>query len=123
VCVVSRFLARPVLGFKALVRDLEIYLVGREADDYLLFPRADVMRPMGRTAIHYWFKRCLEFAGLPTTIKMHELRHSAADNLWRRTGNLTMAQQLLRHVSPATTAGYLHPTYDDLKVALESLDA
>lgn len=55
-------------------------------------------------------------------MKIHELRHSAADNLWRQTGNLTMAQKLLRHESPATTAGYLHPNRDDLAAALASLE-
>ena len=50
------------------------------------------------------------------------MRHSAAANLWRKTGNLTMAQQILRHESPATTAGYLHPTREDLDATLRSLD-
>jgi hypothetical protein len=50
------------------------------------------------------------------------LRCIAADNLWRRSGNLTMAQQFLRHESPATTARYLHPTRDDLEAALQALD-
>ena len=45
---------------------------------------------MGPSGIHYWFKRCLERAGLPATIKLHEMRHSAGDNLWRESGNLTM---------------------------------
>ena len=54
---------------------------------------------------------------------MHELRHSAADNLWRQTGNMMLAQQLLRHESPATTAGYLHPTRDDLADALSQLQS
>lgn len=49
-------------------------------------------------------------------------KHSAADNLWRETGNLTMAQALLRHESPATTAQYLHPTRQDLEAALEALE-
>ena len=62
-----------------------------------------------------------ERAGLPATIKMHELRHSAADNLWRETGNLLLAQQLLRHDSVATTQAYLHPSRDDLAQALTSL--
>ena len=77
---------------------------------------------MGPSRTHYWFKRCLERAGLPATIKLHEMRHSAGDNLWRESGNLTMAQQLLRHRSPATTAAYLHPLLDDLEAALEALD-
>jgi site-specific recombinase XerD len=52
---------------------------------------------------------------------MHELRHSAADNLWRATGDLMLAQQLLRHESVATTQAYLHPTRDDLADALAAL--
>ena len=54
--------------------------------------------------------------------QIHELRHSAADALWRATGNLVLAQQLLRHESVATTQTYLHPTRDDLSQALASLD-
>jgi integrase/recombinase XerD len=60
-------------------------------------------------------------AGLPTTVKLHELRHSAADNLWRESGNLMLANQLLRHESVATTEAYLHPTRDDLAQALTRL--
>ena len=55
------------------------------------------------------------------TLKLHELRHSAADNLWRETGNLLLAQQLLRHESVATTQAYLHPTREDLSHALAGL--
>ena len=69
-----------------------------------------------------WFKRCLRVAELPESIQLHELRHSAADALYRKTGDIGKAQQLLRHESPATTAGYLHPRLDDLEAALESLD-
>ena len=39
-----------------------------------------------------------------------------------RERNLTMAQKLLRHESPATTAAYLHPLLEDLEAALEALD-
>jgi site-specific recombinase XerD len=99
-----------------------VYLVGRDEGEYLLHPRHDRMRLMDPATVHRWFKACLERAGLPSTIKVHELRHSAADNLWRQTGNLTMAQQLLRHESPATTAAYLHPTREDLEAAIRMLD-
>jgi site-specific recombinase XerD len=73
---------------------------------------------MDAASIHRWLKRSLERAELPTTIKTHELRHSAADNLWRETGNLLLAQQLLRHESVQTTQDYLHPTRDDLAAGL-----
>jgi site-specific recombinase XerD len=98
-----------------------VYLVGRDAREHLLYPKDDLTRPMHPARVQDWFKRCLEVAGLPLTIKMHELRHSAADNLWRETGNLTIAQTLLRHESPAT-AKYLHPTREDLEAALEALE-
>ena len=51
-----------------------------------------------------------------------ELRHSAADNLWRASGNLMLAQQLLRHESVSTTQIDLHPNRDDLAAALQSLE-
>jgi site-specific recombinase XerD len=76
---------------------------------------------MDPASVHRWLKTCLDRAGLPATIKTHELRHSAADHLWRATGNLMLAQQLLRHESVATTQAYLHPTRDDLAQGLASL--
>lgn len=107
------------LGFPVLKRDLEVHLIGKDAGEYLLYPKADHARPMTAASVHRWFKTCLERAGMPTTMKMHELRHSAADNLWRATGDLVLAQKLLRHESVSTTQGYLHPSHDDLETALE----
>jgi len=109
------------LGFDDLKADLELYFIGRDPAGYLLYPRSDESRPMDPASVHRWLKRCLERAGLPAAIKTHELRHSAADNLWRETGNLLLAQQLLRHADVRTTQLYLHPTRDDLAAALANL--
>ena len=54
---------------------------------------------MDAGSLHRWFKKALKRAGLSESIKIHELRHSAADNLYRDTGNVILAQQLLRHAS------------------------
>jgi site-specific recombinase XerD len=110
------------LGLKSLKRDIEVYLVGRGGDEVFLYPKLDRSRHMSAVAVDKWFKRCLKLAGLPLTIKMHELRHSAADNLWRRSGNVVLAQQLLSHGDVATTSAYLHPNMDDLEAALEALE-
>jgi site-specific recombinase XerC len=45
---------------------------------------------------------------------MHELRHSAIDEIRRQTGDIVAAMQLARHESVATTQTYLHPTQEDL---------
>jgi integrase/recombinase XerD len=109
------------IAFPGLRSDLELYLIGRDQDEYLLYPRSHPERPMDQASVHRWLKTCLKRAGLPTSIKTHELRHSAADNLWRETGNLLLAQQLLRHKSVATTQAYLHPNSDDLSDALANM--
>lgn len=109
------------IGFDDLKRDVETYAIGRAPDEYLLYPKARRTDPMSGAAVHRWFKRCLERAGLPQTIKLHERRHSATDHLWRQTGNLMLAQQPLRHESVATTQLYLHPSRDDLSAALKAL--
>jgi site-specific recombinase XerC len=113
------------LAIPSLLGDLELHLQERapyHVDEFLLYPRSDVRRPMDPASVHRWFKRCLDRAGLPATVKTHEMRHSAADNLWRQEGDIVKAQELLRHASPATTREYLHPTRADLAAALERLD-
>jgi integrase len=77
---------------------------------------------MDHGSVHRWFKRCLELAGLPD-FPMHELRHSAGDAIYRLTGDLVLAQQLLRHEDIKTTRGYLHPSLDRLKSAMADLEA
>jgi len=110
------------LGFEQLRKDIEVYLVGRDLEEHLIYPRTRPLDPMDPASVHRWFKGCLKRAGLPPTVQIHELRHSAADTLWRDTGDLILAQQLLRHESPATTANYLHPNRDDLAQALRDME-
>lgn len=118
------------LVFDDLRNDLAAHLAERTLEagvdpgaEYLLYPKQRRHQPMERSSVHRWFKRCLANAGLPETIEMHELRHTAGDHIWRTTGNLVLAQKLLRHKSPATTAGYLHPTEDDLRAGLKLVQA
>jgi site-specific recombinase XerC len=113
------------LAIPSLRRDLELHLQERSPyhiGEFLIYPRADKRRPMDPASVHRWFKRCLERADLPATLKTHEMRHSAADHLWRTEGDIVKAQMLLRHSSVATTQAYLHPTRDDLAAALERMD-
>jgi site-specific recombinase XerD len=113
------------LAIPSLARDLKLHLQERAPytpDEYLLYPRSERRRPMDPASVHRWFKRCLDQAGLQPTIRTHEMRHSAADHLWRQEGDIVKAQQLLRHESIATTQAYLHPTREDLARALSRLD-
>jgi site-specific recombinase XerD len=50
------------------------------------------------------------------------MRHSAGNNLWRESGDIVLAQQLLRHRSVETTQLYLHPSMGDLEAALAAFD-
>jgi site-specific recombinase XerC len=111
------------LGFADLREDLYLHLQERDSlDEFLIYPKEARRRPMDAASLHRWFKRCLDCAGLPNSIKLHELRHSAADELWRTTGNIVLAQQLLRHESVGTTQAYLHPTREDLAAGLRLVD-
>ncbi len=119
----------PVV-FDDLRADLAAHLAERTLEagvdpgaEYLIYPRGRRLEPMGRSSVHRWFKRCLAEAGLPDSIEMHELRHTAGDHIWRTTGDIVMAQKLLRHASPATTFAYLHPSEDDLRAGMKLVDA
>ncbi len=112
------------LEFADLREDCYLHIVGegRHPDEYLIYPRADPTRPMDPASLHRWFKRALRRAGLPETVKLHEMRHSAADDFHRRSGNLMLTSRLLGHASVATTEIYLHPSEDDLRVAMRHID-
>jgi integrase len=102
--------------------DLYLNIQGeqREPHEFLLYPRGHPEKPMVPSSVHRWFKNCLAVAGLSDR-PLHELRHSAGDAIWRATGNLVLAQQLLRHISLETTRRYLHPNHEDLARGLRTV--
>ena len=93
----------------------------RQPSEYLLYPKKDRSRPMDSSSVHRWFKKCLAQAGI-ADMPLHELRHSAGDEAWRETGDIVAAQMLLGHRSLEHTRRYLHPTENDLRVALRVVD-
>jgi integrase len=77
---------------------------------------------MDASSVHNWLKRCLRRAGLPADVKTHELRHTAADALYQQTGDIVLAQQLMRHTDIRTTRGYIRASQDRLRAALAELE-
>lgn len=112
------------IGFPSLIEDLYLHVNGdqRQPDEYLVYPKGRKRDPMDHASVHRWFKRCLERAGLPSTMKLHEMRHTAGDYVYRQTGDIVRASQLLGHKSVVTTQTYLHPTRQDLAAALVAID-
>jgi integrase/recombinase XerC len=94
---------------------------GRRAGEYLLYAKKAKERMLSPTGVHNWWVRCLERAGVPH-FPMHELRHSAIDELRRQTGDIVAASQLARHESVATTQTYLHPTQEDLIARMKQVE-
>jgi integrase len=110
------------IAFPELRDALSLWLTtATSPEQYLWFPRDRRETPANPSTVHRRFKRCLERAGVHD-FEMHELRHSAADRLWRQTGDLFAANQLLRHRSLDTTKRYLHPTQEDLRARLLASD-
>ncbi len=55
------------------------------------------------------------------SLRIHDLRHTAATHVVQATGNLKMAQKLLRHDDISTTAKYAAVLDDDLRDALDAM--
>lgn len=89
-------------------------------EEYLLYPKTSRTRPMSRSGIDQWFRRCMTKAEL-VGYTMHQLRHSAIDEVRRQTRDLELARQLGRHANVATTQTYLHSSLEDLRTALEAM--
>lgn len=114
----------PLASMRSVREELHFHLLveSLRQTDFLLYPKRNPAVPMSRAGVHLWFKRCLERADLPD-FPMHEMRHSAADHLYRSTGNLYAVSQLLGHEHVGTTEVYLHPSLDDLDRQLAVVEA
>ena len=55
-------------------------------------------------------------------VRFRRLRHACGAELLRRTKNLRVVQEQLRHVDVQTTTGYTRLTQQDVRRALETLD-
>jgi integrase len=115
--------------------ELERYVLERQPgpEEYLLYPEKlgpefyggpvgviweNRTTELSATAVHRWWTRRLQDAGLPHR-PMHEARHTAITEFLRDTGNLKLAQMLAGHADIGTTANiYAHLDTSDLETAL-----
>jgi site-specific recombinase XerD len=81
-------------------------------EDFLFIGRTG--RPLGRryglTILHRLSKR----AGLARRISPHHLRHYAATSILKRTGDLELVRQVLRHETLTMALRYAHLTRPDV---------
>ena len=68
-----------------------------------------------RTALH--FRRQLGMPG----VALHRLRHWYGTEVYRRTKDIRVTQELMRHESPATTAGYTLVSNEERTAAIRTL--
>lgn len=112
--------AQPAHYLMCLVKPIPVGspdAIGKRATRATRFP----LRPMSNTAMHRWWYRRLENAGIVATgetagERMHKARHTAGQRLLDGTGNLKAVQKLLGHASIQTT-GDIYSDWDDGQLA------
>ena len=73
--------------------------------------------------LHRQFKTVLKRAGLPTTVRFHDLRHSFATLLLDQGVPLVIVRDMLGHTQISTTADiYGHVLPDSQRKAADGLD-
>lgn len=87
-------------------------------------PRKDagMVKPITMEGFKTEWRRARKRSGVEN-FRFHDLRHTTATRLVRRTGNLKLAQKLLGHTDIATTSRYAHVTDDDLRAGMEATSA
>ena len=63
-------------------------------------------------------RKALADAGIPD-FRFHDLRHTFATRLLRKTGNLKLVSRLLGHTTVETTTRYAHVLDGDLQSAMD----
>jgi integrase len=110
------------LAFEHVYNALSLYMRERDPAEHLMHPAGRPTAAMEASTVHRWFKRALERAGLSTSWALHDLRRAAADALHEVTGDIVLAQQLLRHSDIRTTRGYLSPSMERLAQGMRQVE-
>jgi site-specific recombinase XerD len=92
---------------------------GRQSAYRYLFPgqRTAHVNP---ATVGLWVTQIGEAAGVPD-LTPHKLRHTFISDVNDKSGDLRVAQELARHASPETTAGYTRVTRDRMIAASKNL--
>jgi integrase len=74
--------------------------------------------------MHDSFKLDLEAAGLPKTVRFHDLRHTAATLMLKKRGPVNVVARVLGHSDPAMTLRrYAHALPDMQEMAAEAMES
>jgi integrase/recombinase XerC len=138
------------LPTEELRQELELLILGRDPMEYLLFPelkaprwqkgqvsghdkaeigvvRESRLKPLSSTALHRWWYRCLQRAGVvppgqTSGMRMHAARYTAGTEFYLATGDIRATQQLLGHEDIGTTANiYVQPNEASLERKLSDV--
>ena len=96
---------------------------GVYSDRGLVFANA-AGRPLQVSTVHGWVKAAFERAGLPSVMRLHDLRHTHASLLLARGHALPVVSERLGHRTKTTTANlYAHALPTSQRAAAQDLDA
>lgn len=90
----------------------------KRADKARGIARGDVL-PIPPVSLSTAWVRMRDKAGLKG-LRLHDLRHTTATRILRKTGNLMAASKALGHARVATTQRYAHVLAEDLRAALDA---
>jgi integrase/recombinase XerD len=93
--------------------ELRPCLAGPKAEDYLFLSRTG--RPLSRIEVWRLVKKYAVRAGMPRGLSTHTIRHCFATHLLTGGADLRSVQEMLGHVSIATTQVYTHVDYQRLR--------
>lgn len=96
----------------------QVFVFASKRADYA--PRGS-LHPVTAEGLKSIFKRATAKAGVDA-FRFHDLRHTRATRLLRKTGNLKLVKELLGHEDIATTLKYAHASVEDLRDAMTAAE-
>jgi site-specific recombinase XerC len=78
-------------------------------------------RRLSKRRVQVLFRELQIEAGFDRLYPFHALRHTAITNVYRASKDLFLAQRFARHASPLTTVIYTHPSDEELREGVRTL--
>jgi integrase len=105
-------------------QEIERAFYGNNYEDYDLVFCQPNGRPLdGHSLIRWHFKRWLKKAGLPETIRFHDLRHTFVSRALQAGANPRAVSEIVGHYDPGfTLKRYAHALPQDTREAVRRLE-
>lgn len=106
---------------KRIKKELKVYCIGKEPNDYLIKSREGANAPLTRGMAYNILSEVASMFGLDN-IGTHTLRKTFGYHFYNQTKDVALLQKIFNHSAPSITLQYIGIEQESINIAMKNFD-